>query len=80
MSKYSRPVRGCSNVGCGAAAGGELLFCCLGLLTLVLLLANSSRIVCGMSGSNRTPFFFLHSFSFFRSFVCVFVFVCERER
>ena len=56
-NKYSRPVRGCSNVGWGAAAGGEL-FCCLGLLTFVLLLANSSRIVCGMSGSNLTPFRF----------------------
>lgn len=29
--------------------------CCLGLLTLVLLFANSSRIVWGRSGSNRTP-------------------------
>lgn len=49
---YLRPVRGCIKVGCVLAA---LAACCLGLLTLVLLLANSSRIVCGMSGSNLTP-------------------------
>ena len=37
-------------------AGPRAWFCCcLGLLTLVLLLANSSRIVWGRSGSNRTP-------------------------
>jgi hypothetical protein len=29
--------------------------CCLGLLTFVLLLANSRRIVWGISGSNLTP-------------------------
>jgi hypothetical protein len=29
--------------------------CCLGLLTFVLLLANSRRMVWGMSGSNLTP-------------------------
>lgn len=49
---YLRPVRGCIKVGCVLAA---LAGCCLGLLTLVLLLANSSRIVWGMSGSNLTP-------------------------
>ena len=36
-----------------AAAGGD--DCCFGLLTLVLLFANSRRIVCGRSGSKRTP-------------------------
>ena len=35
-----------------AAAAGDT---CLGLLTLVLLLANSSLMVCGRSGSKRTP-------------------------
>lgn len=49
---YLRPVRGCIRVGCVLAA---LAACCLGLLTFVLLLANSSRMVCGMSGSNLTP-------------------------
>lgn len=49
---YLRPVRGCIKVGCVLAA---LAGCCLGLLTLVLLLANSSLMVCGMSGSNLTP-------------------------
>lgn len=49
---YLRPVRGCIKVGCVLAA---LAGCCLGLLTFVLLLANSSRIVWGMSGSNLTP-------------------------
>lgn len=49
---YLRPVRGCIKVGCVLAA---LAACCLGLLTLVLLLANSSLMVCGMSGSNLTP-------------------------
>ena len=47
-----RPGNGCIIVGWGAAAGGS---CGLGLLTLVLLLANSSLMVCGMSGSNLTP-------------------------
>ena len=44
--------RGCRKVGCVEAGCGD---CCLGLATLVLLLANSKRSVCGMSGSNRTP-------------------------
>ena len=48
----SRPGKGCIIAGWGAAAGGS---CGLGLLTLVLLLANSSLMVCGMSGSKRTP-------------------------
>lgn len=47
-----RPGKGCIMVGCGAAAGGS---CCFGLLTFVLLFANSSRMVWGMSGSNLTP-------------------------
>jgi len=34
----------CMIAGCGVAVGGD---CCLGLLALVLLLENSSRIVCG---------------------------------
>lgn len=48
---YSRPVRGCINVGCVAGWG----LCCLGFVTLVLLLANSNLKVCGRSGSNLTP-------------------------
>ena len=49
---YLRPVRGCIRAGCevAAAAAG-----CLGLLTFVLLFANSKRMVCGISGSNLTP-------------------------
>lgn len=45
---YLRPVRGCIRAGCevAAAAAG-----CLGLLTFVLLFANSKRMVCGISGS-----------------------------
>lgn len=51
---YWRPVNGCiASAGCVATAGGD--DCCLGLLTLVLLLANSRRIVCGRSGSKRIP-------------------------
>lgn len=50
---YLRPVSGCINAGC--AAGAAVATAGFGLLTFVLLLANSSRIVCGMSGSNRTP-------------------------
>lgn len=46
------PVIGCNRVGCVAAIGGD---CCFGLLTFVLLLANSRRIVWGKSGSNLTP-------------------------
>lgn len=51
--RYLRPVSGCINAGC--AAGAAVATAGFGLLTFVLLLANSSRIVCGMSGSNRTP-------------------------
>lgn len=46
-------MSGCINAGC--AAGAAVATAGFGLLTFVLLLANSSRIVCGMSGSNRTP-------------------------
>lgn len=53
LQQYLRPVRGCINAGC--AAGAAVATAGLGLLTFVLLLANSNRIVCGMSGSNRTP-------------------------
>lgn len=51
--RYLRPVSGCINAGC--AAGAAVATAGFGLLTFVLLLANSSRIVCGMSGSKRTP-------------------------
>lgn len=50
---YLRPVSGCINAGCVAVVA--VLGCGFGLLTFVLLLANSKRIVCGISGSNRTP-------------------------
>jgi hypothetical protein len=50
---HLRPVRGCMKVGCVAAGWGD---CCLGLVTFVLLLANSSLRVCGKSGSNLTPY------------------------
>lgn len=46
----------------GRPAGGEV---CFGLVTFVLLLAYSSRIVCGKSGSNLTP-----SSAFFASSAC----------
>lgn len=46
------PVSGCMRVGCELVRLAEG---CLGLLTLVLLFANSSLIVCGISGSKRTP-------------------------
>ena len=49
---YLRPVRGCTSGGCDRAGGATI---CLGLLTFVLDLANSNRMVCGRSGSNRTP-------------------------
>ena len=49
---YLRPVRGCTSGGCDRAGGATI---CLGLLTLVLDLANSNRMVWGRSGSNRTP-------------------------
>lgn len=58
---YLRPVSGCINAGCVAVVA--VLGCGFGLLTFVLLLANSKRIVCGISGSNRTP-------------CCNFVFCC----
>jgi hypothetical protein len=48
---YLRPASGCIRDGWVVAA----VACCLGLLTFVLLLANSRRIVWGMSGSNLTP-------------------------
>jgi hypothetical protein len=52
--KYLRPVKGCRSAEwCGrAAAGGDAN---LGLLTFVLVFANSNRIVCGRLGSKRTP-------------------------
>lgn len=50
---YLRPVSGCINAGCEAVVA--VLGCGLGLLTFVLLLANSKRIVWGISGSKRTP-------------------------
>ena len=49
---YLRPVRGCTSGGCDRAGGATI---CLGLLTFVLDLANSSRMVWGRSGSNLTP-------------------------
>ena len=49
---YLRPVRGCTSGGCDRAGGATI---CLGLLTFVLDLANSNRMVWGRSGSNRTP-------------------------
>ena len=49
---YLRPVRGCTSGGCVTACGAII---CLGLLTFVLDLANSSRMVWGRSGSNLTP-------------------------
>lgn len=50
--RYLRWVRGCMRVWW---AGATVALGCFGLLTLVLLLANSRRIVWGKSGSNRTP-------------------------
>ena len=44
-------VRGGPTTGLMAGKGDV----CLGLVTLVLDLANSRRIVCGSSGSKRTP-------------------------
>ena len=52
---YLRPVRGCTSGGCVSVPAMVAGLCCLGLLTLVLLLANSSLIVWGRSGSNLTP-------------------------
>jgi len=46
------PVRGCTSGGCVTACGAII---CLGLLTFVLDLANSSLMVWGRSGSNLTP-------------------------
>lgn len=51
---YVRPVRGCTGMLCWWCVVGEV-FCCFGFDTFVLLLANSSRIVWGTSGSNLTP-------------------------
>ena len=60
MWLYLRPVSGCTSGACetaaaAAAAAAEDGDGCLGLLTLVLLLANSSLMVWGKSGSKRTP-------------------------
>lgn len=52
--RYLRPVSGCIRPWCVLGVTFALAGC-FGLLTFVLLLANSSRMVCGMSGSNRTP-------------------------
>lgn len=54
MRRYLRPVSGCIRPWCVLGVTFALAGC-FGLLTFVLLLANSSRMVCGMSGSNRTP-------------------------
>ena len=60
-TRYLRPVSGCTRGACetaaaaAAAAAAEDGDGCLGLLTLVLLLANSSLMVWGKSGSKRTP-------------------------
>ena len=60
---HLRPVNGCiASAGCVATAGGD--DCCLGLLTLVLLLANSRRIVCGRSGSKRIPCYMTNHITF----------------
>ena len=48
-------MRGCTSGGWVIAPAMVAGLCCLGLLTLVLLFANSSLIVWGRSGSNRTP-------------------------
>ena len=68
--KYLRPVSGCTRGECcdtaaaaAAAAAAEDGDGCLGLLTLVLLLANSSLMVWGKSGSKRTPCCNLTKFS-----------------
>lgn len=53
LIKYLRPVSGCINAGCAAVVA--VLGCGFGLLTFVLLFANSKRIVWGISGSKRTP-------------------------
>jgi hypothetical protein len=55
IQMYLRPVRGCTSGGCVIVPAMVAGLCCLGLLTLVLLLANSSLIVWGRSGSNLTP-------------------------
>jgi hypothetical protein len=54
------PVRGCTSGACDTAAAAAAAATedgdgCFGLLTLVLLLANSSLMVWGKSGSKRTP-------------------------
>ena len=58
--EYLRPVSGCTSgawetAAAAAAAAAEDGEGCLGLLTLVLLLANSNLMVWGKSGSKRTP-------------------------
>ena len=71
MCKYLRPVSGCTRgewacdtaAAAAAAAAAEDGDGCLGLLTLVLLLANSSLMVWGKSGSKRTPCCNLTNFS-----------------
>ena len=52
---YLRPVRGCTRGGWVIVPASVAGLCCLGLLTFVLLFANSSLIVWGRSGSNLTP-------------------------
>ena len=71
LCKYLRPVSGCTRgewacdtaAAAAAAAAAEDGDGCLGLLTLVLLLANSSLMVWGKSGSKRTPCCNLTNFS-----------------
>ena len=50
-----RPVRGCTSWGWVMDVAIVAGIICFGLLTFVLLLANSNRMVWGRSGSNRTP-------------------------
>ena len=57
---YLRPASGCTSWACETAAAAAAAETedgdgCFGLLTLVLLLANSSLMVWGKSGSKRTP-------------------------
>jgi hypothetical protein len=53
---FERPVSGCTRGGCDMEVTGlTRADCALGLLTFVLDLANSKRIVWGRSGSNLTP-------------------------
>ena len=48
-------MRGCTSCGWVMDVAIVAGIICFGLLTLVLLLANSNRMVWGRSGSNRTP-------------------------